>query len=130
MYEFKEEQRVKVETLESKLQENIKVNKEQGQLLGELKSRKEYLTKVLDEVELQKRTFERELSEKIKQLSSQEIIYKHEKENLTTKIKDFEDLIAKRIPFNEYKNPLFNTFNKTELQKPNVIPHVPFLLTK
>ena len=120
MYEFKEEQRVKVENLESKLQENIKINKEQNQLLGELKSRKEYLTIVLDEVESQKRTLERELSEKIKLLSSQEIIYKHEKETLTIRIKDLEELIARRIPFNEYKNPSLNSLNKTELKKSSV----------
>lgn len=120
MYEFKQEQKGKIESLEGKVQEYIKLNKEQDSLISELKGKKEMLSKELDDLEARKRGVEKDLAEKIKQISQQEFTFTQEKERLTEKVKEFGDLIQKRIPFDEYKNVELNKLNASRIVKPNV----------
>ena len=120
MYEYREEQKGKIEGLEAKVQEYIKLNKEQDGLISDLRDKKENLSKELDNVEARKRSVEKDLAEKMKQISEQEFSFKQEKEKLAEKVKEYGDLIQRKIPFDEYKNAKLNKLNAPKLAKPTV----------
>ena len=120
MYEYKQEQRTIAEGLESKIKTFTKLSDEQSGQIKELTKKRDVLVKSLEEIESKKIMLEKELNEKIKLFMSQEASFKFDKERLSSKVKELDNLFQTRVPFDEFKDPALNGLNAPRPKKPSV----------
>lgn len=110
-FEIKKEYERKIAFSENSLAKSQEKLVEQQTLLQMLKNSEEKLRNELKLTENRKNELEIEISRNLQEIEQLKLNFSQENEANSKKIRIFEDLIRKKLFFDDEKNELYNTFS-------------------
>ena len=120
IFEMKNEHKKKVNTLEAELSKYVEISQEQNKMLQNLKLNEEKIKLDLKSLETQKIELEFEIIDHLQEISHLKDKYEQDTNLLSSNLKKCQNLIEKKLFFNDEHNAIYNSFNSSKKYFNNV----------
>lgn len=120
-FETKSEYKKKINSIEAELSKHIEIVQEKEKLLKIMKMNEEKMRLDLKILESKKTELEVEITYNLQEISSLKIKYEQETTNLSQNLKKCQELIKKKMIFNDENNQSFNSYNSSKQMANNVL---------